>query len=66
MGNVKDKIITLSKIDLTKDYNKPTRVNNVYKGGKKRRKLKLKNNHSVIKDVRNLFRLMKKMDNFFV
>ena len=66
MGGVKDKIMSLLKTNTTKDYNKPTRVNNVFGGGKKPRKLKIKkeseSGNNIIKDVRNLFRLKKEKE----
>ena len=42
MGSVKDKIISLFKTNKTENYSKLTRVNNVYRGGKKTRKAKIK------------------------
>ena len=35
---VKEEIMSLFKTNTTKDYSRPTRVNNVYSGGKKSRK----------------------------
>ena len=40
VGWVKDKIMILFKANTTKYYNKPTRLNNFYGGGKKLRKPK--------------------------
>ena len=40
--DVKYKIMGLFKTNTTKDYNKTTRVNNVYGGGKKLEKSKIK------------------------
>ena len=56
MDNVKDKIMSLFKTNLTKDYSKPTRVKNVYGGIKIPRKLKIKkqSEDNVITDVRKL------------
>ena len=39
----KDEIMNISKTNMTKVYNKPTRVNNVYAGGGKPRKPNIKN-----------------------
>ena len=36
--DVKEEIMSLFKTNTTKDYCRPTRVNNVYSGGKKSRK----------------------------
>ena len=44
VGDVKGKIMSLFKSNTTKDYCKTIRANSVSKGGKKPRKLKLKNN----------------------
>ena len=44
VGGVKGKIMSLFKSNTTKDYCKTIRANSVSKGGKKPRKLKLKNN----------------------
>ena len=44
VNGVKDKTLGLFKTNATKDYIKPKRVKNVYHGGKKPRKLKIKNN----------------------
>ena len=42
LGHVKDKIISLFKINTTKDHSKPTSSKNLYGGAKKPRKLKNK------------------------
>ena len=56
MDNVKDKIVSLFKTNLTKDYSKPTRIKNVYGGGKIPTKLKIKkqSEDNIITDVRKL------------
>ena len=61
MGVVKDKIMSLFRTNITKDYSKPTCVNNVYGGGKKpkRPKSKKQYKYSIIKNARNLFRIRK-------
>ena len=59
MDSVKDKIISLSKPNTTKDYNKPTRDKNLYGGGKNPREPKKQSEDKIIKNVRNLFRLKK-------
>ena len=52
MGGVKNK--TMSQINITKKHSKPTRINNVYEGGKKPRKRKTKQlEDNIIKNVRN-------------
>ena len=43
MGGVEDKTMTRFKTNTTENYSKPTRVNNVYRGQKKLRKPKMKN-----------------------
>ena len=40
MGAVKDKIMSLYKTNVIKDYRKPTRIKNMYSDVKKIRKLK--------------------------
>ena len=52
---------SLFKTIITKEHSKPTRVNNVYRGGNKLRKPKLKkqSKDSIIRKVRNLFTLGK-------
>ena len=62
VNGVKDKTLGLFKTNATKDYIKPKRVKNVYHGGKKPRKLKIKkqSEDNIIKSIRNLFRLEKK------
>ena len=40
---VKDKIMSLFKTNAIKDYSKPMNTNNVYGGGKKPRKPKIRN-----------------------
>ena len=52
---------SLFKTNITKEHSKPTRVNNVYRGGNKLRKPKLKkqSKDSIIRKVRNLFTLGK-------
>ena len=42
VSRVKDKIMGLFKTNKTENYSKLTRVNNVYRGGKKPRKAKIK------------------------
>ena len=44
VGGVKEKITSLFKTKTPKDYNKPTPVNNVFRGEKKPRKLNIENN----------------------
>ena len=50
---------SLFKTNITKEHSKPTSVNNVYRGGNKLRKPKLKkqSKDSIIRKVRNLFTL---------
>ena len=57
VGGLKDKIMSLFKTNITKDYC----VSNVYGGGKKPRKpkRKIKYENNIIKDVSNLLRLKK-------
>ena len=52
VGGVKDKVMSLFKIISTKDYNKLTHINDLYEGGKKSRKLKMKKSSE---DIMNLF-----------
>ena len=71
VGGVKEKNMGLFKTNTTKDHYKPTRVN-VYKVKKEPRKVKKhiskkikkkkKSEDNIIKDVRNLFRVLKKID----
>ena len=55
--DVKDKIISLFKTDKTKNYSKPTRVNNVYGGEKSKKNTKTKKqlDDNIIKNARSLF-----------
>ena len=57
VGGLKDKIISIFKTNITKDYC----VGNVYGGGKKPRKpkRKIKYENNIIKDVSYLVRLKK-------
>ena len=57
VGGLKDKIMSLFKTNITKDYC----VGNVYGGGKKPRKpkRKIKYVNNIIKDISNLLRLKK-------
>ena len=65
MGVVKDRIASVFRTDTTKNYSKPTRVNNVCVGQKITRKLKIKKKaedkifeaieHRIIRDMNNLF-----------
>ena len=57
VGSLKDKIMSLFKTNITKDYC----VGNVYGGGKKPRKpkRKIKYVNNIIKDISNLLRLKK-------
>ena len=52
---------SLFKTNITKEHSKTTSVNNVYRGGNKLRKPKLKkqSKDSIIRKVRNLFTLGK-------
>ena len=60
IGGVKDKIMSLFKTNTTKDYSKPTRFKNAYRGRKKPRKQKIKKQEDrIIKNIRNLFKLKK-------
>ena len=60
---MKDKMMLLFKIKTTKTYSKPTLIKNMYSGGKKPRKLKIQKQSegNIIKNIRNSFRLTKKM-----
>ena len=61
MGGVKDKIIFFKKKNRTKNYSKAICVNNMCGGVRKPRKLKKKQlEESIIKNIRNLFKLKKK------
>ena len=42
MDNVKDKIMSISKTNTKEEYSNPTLLNNVYGGGKKLRKAKIR------------------------
>ena len=58
MGGVKDKIMSLFKINTTQDHNKPLSGKNLHGGAKKPWKLKKKQTEdNTIKNVRNIFRL---------
>ena len=61
MDDVKANIMSFFKIKTTKDYSKPTRVENVHECGKKPTKLKLQKQFedNIIKNIRNIFRLKK-------
>ena len=50
LGGVKDQVMNLFK---TKDYSKPERIKNVYRGGKKQ------SEENIIKIIGNLFKLKK-------
>ena len=77
MGGVTGKIKNFFKTNLTGDYSKSTLINNVYGGGNKPRKWKLKKQSkgSIIKDVRNLltkkeneaikYRIIRDINNLF-
>ena len=53
MGGVKEKLMSLFKTTTSKDYNKPTNINNLYGGQMKPRKQKIKK-HSNDRIIKNL------------
>ena len=57
MGGVKEKIMSFFKANTTKNYSNATRVQNVYHGRTKPKKLKLQSEDNIIKNIRNPFRL---------
>ena len=52
--------MSLFKTNLTKDHIKATRVDNMFRGGKKPRKQN-KFEDDIVKNIRNLLRLKRKM-----
>ena len=60
VGGVKDKIMSLSKSNATKNYSKPTRINNVHGD---RKKLRKKSKDKIIKGIEN--RIIKAIRNLF-
>ena len=64
MVGVKDKVMRHFKTNTAKDYSKPKRVNNVYRGRRKKthtkkQKYKRQSKDSVIKNIRNIFKIKK-------
>ena len=61
VGCVKDKIVSIFKTSITKDYNKQTSANNVYGSGKEPKKPKIckQSKDCIIKDIKYLFRIIK-------
>ena len=61
MSCVKVKVMTIFKTNTTKDYSKPTRVKNVYGGGRKSRKANMQKHYedNITQNIRNIFKLNK-------
>ena len=69
MGGIKDKIMSLFKVNTTKNYMKPTCVNNVHGDRKKpkkqiRRQNNSRNEDKIIRDIKKLFEQKEEEDHY--